>query len=164
MVLRFAAVGVANTLIDVALFMLLHDRLGILAANFASTVAGMTFSFVVNGLFTFRADRLTLRHAALFLATNGLTLWVLQPLVIHGLLAVLADGEPGDVLVLGVKVVAIGVSFVLNFAAYRWVVWPVVGTRVETEAETETETGTATETATETGAPDPGSVSSDPRP
>lgn len=114
----------ANTLIDVGLFMLLHDRLGILAANFVSTVAGMTFSFVVNGLFTFRADRLTLRHAALFLATNGLTLWVVQPLVIHGLLAVL--GEDGDLVVLGTKVVAIGVSFVLNFLAYRYVVWPSV--------------------------------------
>jgi putative flippase GtrA len=138
-------VGVANTLIDVALFMLLHDRLGILAANFVSTVAGMTFSFVANGLFTFRADRLTLRHAVLFLLTNGGTLWVVQPLVIHGLLAAL-DGLGGseDLLVLGTKVAAIAVSFVLNFVAYRWVVWPVVG---------------AAEPATEVG-----SVSSDPRP
>jgi putative flippase GtrA len=111
----------------VVLFMLLHDRLGIVAANFASTVAGMTFSFVVNGLFTFRADRLTLRHAVLFLATNGLTLWVVQPLVIHGLLALLDDADGSDdLLVLVTKVAAIGVSFVLNFLAYRWVVWPSV--------------------------------------
>jgi putative flippase GtrA len=142
---RFAGVGVANTLIDVVLFMLLHDRLGIVAANFVSTVAGMTFSFVVNGLFTFRAQRLTLRHAVLFLATNGVTLWVLQPLVIHALLALAPGGEdPGDLLVLGVKVAAIGVSFVLNFVAYRWVVWPAVG-----QPETATDAGT---------------VSSDPRP
>jgi putative flippase GtrA len=127
---RFAAVGVANTLIDVGLFMLLHDRIGILGANFVSTSAGMTFSFVVNGLFTFRAGRLTLRHAVLFLATTGLTMWLMQPLVIHGLLSLL-DGlgwlGGGDLLVLVVKVLAIGVSFVLNFAAYRWVVWPTMG-------------------------------------
>ncbi|MCD4525565.1 GtrA family protein [Nocardioides sp. cx-173] len=142
--MRFAAVGVANTLIDVVLFMLLHDRLGILAANCVSTIAGMTFSFVVNGLFTFRADRLTLRHAALFLATNAVTLWMVQPLVIHGLLALLEDVVgPDDLLVLGAKLVAIGVSFVLNFVAYRFVVWPAAGTR---EADRT------------------GSVSSDPRP
>ena len=118
----------ANTVIDIALFMLLHDRIGILGANFVSTSAGMTFSFVVNGLFTFRAQRLKLRHAVLFLATTGMTMWQVQPLVIHGLLAVL-DGQglvEGDLLVLVVKVLAIGVSFVLNFAAYRWVVWPTV--------------------------------------
>lgn len=128
---RFAAVGVANTLIDIGLFMLLHDRIGILGANFISTSAGMSFSFVVNGLFTFRADRLTLRHAVLFLATTGLTMWLVQPLVIHGLLRLLdgLDGVVGDdLLVLVVKVLAIGVSFVLNFAAYRWVVWPAAGT------------------------------------
>lgn len=124
---RFAAVGVANTVIDIVLFMLLHDRIGILAANFVSTSAGMTFSFVVNGLFTFRADRLTLRHAVLFLATTGLTMWVVQPVVIHGLLAGLDGLADGDRLVLVVKVLAIGVSFVLNFAAYRWVVWPTMG-------------------------------------
>lgn len=124
---RFAAVGVANTVIDIVLFMLLHDRIGILGANFVSTSAGMTFSFVVNGLFTFRADRLTLRHAVLFLATTGLTMWLVQPLVIHGLLRLLDGVTDGDLLVLVVKVLAIGVSFVLNFAAYRWVVWPTMG-------------------------------------
>lgn len=132
---RFAVVGVANTVIDIVLFMLLHDRIGILGANFLSTSAGMTFSFVVNGLFTFRAQRLTLRHAVLFLATTGMTMWLVQPLVIHGLLAVLdgLDGADvdGDLVVLAVKVLAIGVSFVLNFAAYRWVVWPAAGTTDE---------------------------------
>ena len=87
----------------------------------------MTFSFVVNGLFTFKAGRLTLRHAALFLATTGAVMWLLQPLVIHLLLAAGdgADLDPDSTLVLlGVKVVSIGVSFVANFAAYRYVVWP----------------------------------------
>ncbi|MDO9498201.1 MAG: GtrA family protein, partial [Nocardioides sp.] len=94
---RFAVVGVANTVIDIVLFMLLHDRIGILGANFLSTSAGMTFSFVVNGLFTFRAQRLTLRHAVLFLATTGMTMWLVQPLVIHGLLAVLDGLDGADV-------------------------------------------------------------------
>ena len=70
-VVRFAGVGVLNTLIDVGLFLLLHDRVGIVLANFISTSAGMAFSFVVNGLFTFKASRLTWRQAGLFLGTTG---------------------------------------------------------------------------------------------
>lgn len=114
---RFAGVGVLNTLIDLGLFWLLHPHLGITVANFVSTSAGMTFSFVVNGLFTFSSERLTLRHALLFVATTGTTMWLLQPLVIHALLLVV---EP----VIVAKVLAVGFSFVVNFAAYRYVVWP----------------------------------------
>lgn len=117
--MRFAGVGVINTLIDVGLFLLLHDALGIVMANFVSTSAGMTFSFVVNGLVTFKAGRLTLRHALLFVSTTGLVMWVLQPLVIHALLGVV------DMLLV-VKLLSIGVSIVANFAAYRYLVWPRV--------------------------------------
>ena len=123
---RFALVGVANTLIDIGLFMLLVAPLGIVAANFVSTSAGMTFSFVVNGLFTFGAGSLTVRHALLFVSTTGVTMWLIQPVVIHGLLAV-AQGplnRDGDLALLGVKVLSIAISVVLNYLAYRFVVWP----------------------------------------
>lgn len=123
-VLRFAGVGVVNTLLDLGLFLLLEDDLGIVLANVVSTSAGMTFSFVVNGLLTFRAGRLTLRHALLFLSTTGAVLWLVQPLVIHALVGVV---EP---LVL-VKLLSIGFSFVANFVAYRYVVWPATGPPVE---------------------------------
>lgn len=122
---RFAAVGVVNTLIDLGLFMLLHDRLGIVGANLASSSAGMTFSFLANGRFTFGAERLTLRHATLFLATTGTTMWVVQPLAITALLrAADAVGTyPGAPVVLIAKLLALGVSVGLNFLAYRYVVW-----------------------------------------
>lgn len=120
-------VGVVNTALDLGLFLLLRDQLGIVLANFVSSSAGMTFSFVVNGLFTFRSGRLTLRHAVLFLATTGVVMWLLQPLLIHGFLAlgdaIGLDPDATWVLLL-VKVGSIGVSFVANFAAYRYVVWP----------------------------------------
>lgn len=121
-----------NTAIDAALFLLLHDDLGIALANFVSTSAGMAFSFVVNGLFTFRADRLRVRDAGLFLATNGVSMWVAQPLLIHGWWWVLEHGP--DVSVAGMaaddvrltvaKLAAIAGSLVLNFVAYRHIVWP----------------------------------------
>lgn len=119
-----------NTLLDLGLFLLLHDRLGIVAANFVSTSAGMTFSFIVNGLFTFNAGRLTLRHALLFLGTTGAVMWVVQPVVIHALLALGSSaGLDADAtwVLLVVKVASIGVSFVANFVAYRYVVWPNTG-------------------------------------
>lgn len=113
--------------------MLLHDHLGITVANFVSSSAGMVFSFVVNGLFTFKAERLTVRHAALFVATTGLVMWVAQPLLIHGWLWLLEQGPEvslgamaaDDVRIWGAKLASIACSLVLNFAAYRFVVWPV---------------------------------------
>jgi putative flippase GtrA len=118
-VVRFAAIGVVNTLIDLFLFWLLHAPLGIVAANFLSTSAGMTFSFMANGRHTFGASRLTLRQAMLFLATNGLTMWLLQPVLIHTAYDVAAAP------VMVGKVVALAGSVVVNFLLYRYVVWPV---------------------------------------
>jgi len=129
--LRFAAVGVVNTLIDIGLFVLLHERLGIVLANFVSTCAGMTFSFVVNGLFTFGARRLTLRHALLFLATTGLTMWVVQPIVIL-LVFQLID------VAWFAKLTGVAACFVVNFVSYRLVVWPITDRpRVEKQAASE---------------------------
>jgi putative flippase GtrA len=116
-VTRFAAVGAVNTVIDSALFVLLHARLGVVAANLVSTSAGMAFSFLANGAFTFASGRPTLRRAALFLVTTGATMWLLQPLLITGLLG-------RDMPVVAAKLLAIGACVVVNFAAYRWVVWP----------------------------------------
>ncbi|WP_435772054.1 GtrA family protein [Nocardioides sp. SYSU DS0651] len=129
--------GVCNTAIDTVLFVLLHDRLGITLANLLSTSAGMAFSFVVNGLFTFGAGRLTLRHALLFVATTGVVMWVAQPLLIHGWLWLLAqlpglgDAElsAADLRLWAAKLAAIGCSLALNFVAYRYLVWPAAGRR-----------------------------------
>ena len=115
---RFAAVGVANTAIDVVLFWVLNAPLGIVLANFVSTSAGMTFSFLVNGRHTFGAARVTLRQAVYFLASNGATMWVLQPVLIH------ATHDLVAVPLMIAKVVALGGSVVANFLLYRYVVWP----------------------------------------
>src|SRR5262245_6016251 len=117
-VVRFATVGVANTLIDLVLFWALQAPIGIVAANFVSTSAGMTFSFLANGRHTFGATRVTATQALAFLATNAFTMWLLQPLVIgivHGL-----AGTP----LLVAKTVALATSVVTNFLLHRYVVWP----------------------------------------
>jgi putative flippase GtrA len=117
-VIRFGAVGVANTAIDVVLFWVLHAPLGIIAANFLSTSAGMTFSFLVNGRHTFGASRATARQALLFLASNALTMWLLQPLLMY------VAFEVGSAPLMLAKVIALGGSVAGNFLLYRYVVWP----------------------------------------
>jgi putative flippase GtrA len=116
--IRFGTVGIANTAIDVALFWVLHAPFGILAANFLSTTAGMTFSFLINGRHTFGASRVTTRQALLFLATNALTMWLLQPVLMY------ATFEVAAAPLMLAKVVALGGSVVGNFLLYRYVVWP----------------------------------------
>lgn len=116
--IRFGTVGVANTAIDVALFWVLHAPLGIFAANFLSTSAGMTFSFLVNGRHTFGASRVTARQALLFMATNAFTLWLLQPVLMY------ATFEVAAAPLMLAKIVALGGSVVGNFVLYRYVVWP----------------------------------------
>ena len=117
-VIRFAAVGVANTAIDIVLFWVLNAPLGMVAANFLSTSAGMTFSFLVNGRHTFGSSQVTRRQAMLFLATNAVTMWLLQP----ALIATASHTFAAPLVV--AKVVALGGSVVANFLLYRYVVWP----------------------------------------
>jgi putative flippase GtrA len=116
-VVRFLAVGAANTAIDVVLFWVLQAPLGIVAANLVSTSAGMAFSFRVNGRHTFGAGRSTPRQAGLFVGSNALTMWVLQPLVIVAAQSML--GAP----LMGAKVVALAGSVVADFLLYRHLVW-----------------------------------------
>jgi len=115
---RFAAVCVVNTLIDLLLFWVLAAPVGILAANLVSTSAGMAFSFLANGRHTFGATRVTAGQTLAFLATNALTMWLLQPVVI-----VVAHSLAGTPL-LAAKALSLGVSMVTNFLLYRYVVWP----------------------------------------
>jgi putative flippase GtrA len=116
-VVCFVAVGLVNTAIDLVLFAVLAAPLGIVVGNFVSTSAGMTFSFIVNGRHTFGAQRRTLRQAVLFVASNGATMWILQPVLIH------ATYDVAAVPLLVAKVVALGGSVVANFLLYRYLVW-----------------------------------------
>jgi putative flippase GtrA len=115
---RFAAVGMVNTAIDLALFEVLHTRLGIVGANVCSTSAGMTFSYLANGRYTFGVRRRTAHQAALFVACTGTTMWVVQPLVIEWL-----DRTAGVPLA-AAKLAALAVSVVVGYRLARWVIWP----------------------------------------
>ena len=115
-----------NTALDVGLFLLLHPSLGVVAANAVSTTVGTASSLVLNGRVTFGAERLTLRAVGRFLATNALTMWLVSPAVVAAVLAV------AHVAVLA-KIVAVAVCMLLNYTAYRLLVWPDPGADAEPE-------------------------------
>jgi putative flippase GtrA len=119
----FVLVGLCNTAIDFGLFALLHTSLGITRANLVSTAAGMTFSFIVNGLVTFKAEKLTVRQLITFLASTGTVLLVIQPIAIHLVANALPGTFPVDRELAG-KACSIGLVLVLNFLSYRFLVWP----------------------------------------
>ncbi len=121
---RFALVGVVNTAIDFAIFGLLA-LLGVplLLANFVSTSAGMTFSFLVNRSWTFRSTQSVRSTLGPFILVTAVGLWVIQPVVIlfvGDLLDALFPTMAADLRTVWLpKSVAIGVGLLWNFSWYR---------------------------------------------
>ena len=113
-----------NTAIDFAVFGLLAV-LGVpmLLANFVSTSAGMTFSFLVNRSWTFRSTRSVRSSLGPFVLVTAVGLWVIQPVVIllvGDLLDALVPTMATDLRTVWLpKAVAIGVGLVWNFSWYR---------------------------------------------
>ncbi|WP_232519655.1 GtrA family protein [Actinosynnema pretiosum] len=125
--IRFGLVGGVNTLIDLVLYMVLTGvGLPFLVANFASTSAGMGFSFVANKYFTFGGGGGgAAKQGALFFAFTAFGLWVIHPVVIFGveaLMAVLDQPLTGLAAWLP-KLAAICAGLVWNYTAYSRVVF-----------------------------------------
>lgn len=124
---RFVVVGATNTGIDFGLFVLLSAvGVPVVVANTASTSAGLLFSYFANRRFTFGVGgRHDLRGVLLFLGVTGVGLWVLQPLVILAVTALLPAGLPVVVAACIGKAAGIGVGLVWNFTLYRAVVFRI---------------------------------------
>src|SRR3990172_7362310 len=83
-IIRFAIVGVINTLVDVSLFLFLrHLEFSVVLANICSTSAGLVVSFLLNRSYVFAAR--SEKYHRQFFKFIGLTLiglWVIQPVII----------------------------------------------------------------------------------
>lgn len=136
---RFLLVGGANTAIDFGvLFLLTAVGLGVWPANTLSTSVALIFSFFANRTFTFRADGRNRTQIFWFLVVTLFGLWVLQPLVILGVTAVVPHTLANDALSLFIaKVVATCVTLVWNFVLYKKLVF--VRSKEASTAETEPE-------------------------
>lgn len=94
----------------------------------------MASSFTVNGLVVFGAG-LGWRRAVRFVVATGLTMWMLQLVLIHLLLV----AGPAPV----AKLLATGITVVVNFLVYRFVVWPADSVTAPSAAPPRAARGTA---------------------
>jgi putative flippase GtrA len=119
--LRFAIVGGANTALDFALlFIFVGLGINSIAANYISTSIAFIFSFFVNKSFTFKAKGGNVKKQfALFLLISIIALWVIQPLIILAVTAILAPFGWNVSLVLFIaKLIATVGSLIWNYLLY----------------------------------------------
>ena len=114
-IIRFAMVGVVNTVIDLASFsLLLWLKAPPLGANLGAWMVAVAFSFVANGFWSFERDPAISLHSAFF---RFVSLGALISLGVSSLsIAVLA----GMVGVWPAKIAGVILGAVLNFLAARW--------------------------------------------
>ena len=118
---RFAAVGVVNTCVDFCVFMFAITYLtsSLIAANLLSWVVAVTGSYVMNSFITFAVESGRQLRLGAFMRFVGSAIFALIANTTALLIAV-------NVLLLPVlvgKVLAIGMSFAINFSLARFVVF-----------------------------------------
>ena len=124
--LRFAIVGGANTALDFALlFLFVALGLNSIAANYISTSVAFLFSFFVNKSFTFKSKGGNVKKQfALFIGITIIALWVIQPLLILAVTAMLSPFGWNESLVLFIaKLVATVGSLIWNYIFYSRLVF-----------------------------------------
>jgi putative flippase GtrA len=119
--MRFAAVGVVNTLVDFCVFLIAFAYLtsSLVAANTCSWVVAVTGSYVMNSVFTFAAEsgrQLMLRAYMRFMASAVLALVANTSALLFAVKVLFLPVVVG-------KILAIGVSFMVNFSLARFVVF-----------------------------------------
>lgn len=119
--LRFGIVGLANTAIDfVILFVLVAFGLDKIPANYISTACAFVFSYIFNRTFTFRnRDKNVIKQFILFLVVTMFGLWVIQPIVITIVSAIMAPtGWADPIILFAAKVAATVASLIWNYIFY----------------------------------------------
>ncbi|TPL12565.1 GtrA family protein [Mesorhizobium sp. B2-4-14] len=114
-IVRFAIVGLANTVIDLAgFFLLLKLHIPPLPANVISWSIAVVFSFVANGFWSFERNQAIRLHDAFL---RFVSLGALISLGVSSLSIALFAGIAG---VWPAKIGGVIVAAVLNFLAARW--------------------------------------------
>jgi putative flippase GtrA len=118
---RFAAVGVVNTCVDFSVFMFAITYLtaSLIAANLLSWVVAVTGSYVMNSFITFAVESGRQLRLGAFMRFVGSAIFALIANTTALLIAVKVLLLP----VLVGKVLAIGMSFAINFSLARFVVF-----------------------------------------
>jgi putative flippase GtrA len=117
--LSFALVGVVNTLIDFGIFLIGYNLIGLalVPANFLAWIVAVSGSYVMNSFITFAAEsggKLRWRSYGTFVASG-----VAGVIANTAVLVVASYWIP----VIAAKLLAIAVSFVVNFSLSHFVVF-----------------------------------------
>ena len=133
--LSFGAIGVANTAVDVGIFLILrHYFVPILLANIISTSFALGLSYTLNKKFAFKSQGAHAKSLFLFLLVTLIGLWILQPIVIKLALIVLNTptvsavatqliARPERFFELIAKLSATPVTLVWNYLLYKHIVF-----------------------------------------
>lgn len=124
--LRFGAVGVINTLIDMGLLFTLKTLgLPTIPANMISTTTAFCFSFFANKKYTFHTTKTNVRREIiLFVIITLFGLWVIQTIVIQIVTSLLEPTSlSNDLILLAAKTTAILASLIWNYTLYSRVVF-----------------------------------------
>jgi len=124
--IRFGIVGLANTALDFAiLFILVALGLDKIPANYVSTGISFIFSFFVNKSFTFKSKSGNVKKQfAYFVVITMIGLWVIQPIIIGGVSALLANtGWASAAVLLIAKLIATVASLIWNYLFYSRLVF-----------------------------------------
>lgn len=123
---RFAVVGVANTAVDFAMFLLLNG-LGfhIVLANIMSTSVALIFSYIANRKYTFNSQSAKLgREVVAFLAVTLFGLWVIQPIIITSTVDRFYELVPlSDIALILAKALATVATLIWNYLLYSRLVF-----------------------------------------
>ena len=127
----FATVGVVNTLVDLCVFLLSYNllRLPLIPANVLAWLVAVSGSYVMNCFITFAAEsgrRLRWRDYGAFVASG------IAGLIANTTTLVVASYW---IPVLAAKLLAIAVSFAVNFSLSHFVVFRSREGRTQTSAE-----------------------------
>jgi putative flippase GtrA len=124
--LKFASVGVANTVIDIAVLNLLVLIVGLpaIVANTISTGLGITFSFFMNKKWTFESNgKNYLREVVLFFVFSIIAMWVINNGILQVLVLILPSEWAEFLRVNVAKIIASVASMTWNYITYKYVVF-----------------------------------------
>lgn len=128
--IRFAAVGIVNTLVDFAVLLSLTIFAGVPAlwANIASTSCALIVSYLLNKKAVFGdTDTHNVRQIVLFVAVTLSGIWLVQSVIIVSVTQWLHTAVMGVVhdtwLLVAAKLIATVVSLVWNYVWYSTVVF-----------------------------------------
>lgn len=133
---RFVAVGIINTLVDVGIFnfLVLLFSLSVIAASIVSTTVAMTISYMLNKRAVFR-DHMphSFKQIALFLVVTLAGIWLVQTLIMVEVLRFLEhsfNATDNSFLLWFLKNVAKGFGIIAgavwSYVGYSRIVFPVI--------------------------------------